>query len=97
MKKHMILAAGVALVTAAISVFAFVNNEKNSMDALFKANVEALADNEGTPVTTCFIDGISGEWVSAKFCDKETSTSMLYPCPTSEFWGHKSASSYCTK
>lgn len=46
MKKHMILAAGVALVTAAISVFAFVNNEKNSIDELFNANVEALADNE---------------------------------------------------
>ena len=46
MKKKIFLAAGAVLVAAAVSVFVCVNNERNSMDELFNANVEALADDE---------------------------------------------------
>lgn len=34
-------------VAAAVSVFVYVKNENNSMNELFNANVEALANNEG--------------------------------------------------
>ena len=46
MKKHILLAAGAVLVVAAVSVFVYVKNERNSMDELFNANVEALAQQE---------------------------------------------------
>lgn len=46
MKKNFLVAAVVALVAAAVSVFFYVNNGKNEMDDFFNANVEALADDE---------------------------------------------------
>ncbi len=48
MKKSFMIAAGAALAAIAVSVFVYVNNGKNEMDDLFYANVEALADNEGS-------------------------------------------------
>lgn len=46
MKKRMLLAAGAVLVAASVSAFVYVKNESSSMDGLFNANVEALADSE---------------------------------------------------
>ena len=46
MKKRMLLAAGAVLVAASVSAFVYVKNESSSMDGLFNANVEALADGE---------------------------------------------------
>ena len=46
MKKTFLLAAGAVLLTAAVSTFVYVNNESNSMDELFDANVEALTQDE---------------------------------------------------
>lgn len=48
MKKTVILAAGAALVAAAVSVFAYVNNKENNSASLLKANVEAMMDNESS-------------------------------------------------
>ena len=53
MKKKIFLAAGAVLVAAAVSVFVCVNNERNSMDELFNANVEALADDESSNSQAC--------------------------------------------
>ena len=53
MKKNMILAVGAVLVAAAFSAFVYVNNEKNSIDDLFNANVEVLARNETDSGTCC--------------------------------------------
>ncbi len=47
MKRNILLAAGAMLVAAAVSAFVYVKNERNSMDELFNANVEALAEGEG--------------------------------------------------
>ena len=47
MTKKIVLAAGAVLVAAAVSAFVCVNNGRTSMDDLFYANVEALADGEG--------------------------------------------------
>ena len=49
MKKTFLLAAGAALLAAAVSAFVYVKNENNAMNELFNANVEAL--------TWCEIDG----------------------------------------
>ena len=55
MKKTVILAAGAVPVAAAVSAFVYVNNEKEGQTSFFKANVEALANEEtGT-------SGISGK------------------------------------
>ncbi len=56
MKKNILLAAGSVLVAAAVSVFVYVKNENSSMDELFNANVEALANNEGAPVKICYVE-----------------------------------------
>jgi hypothetical protein len=56
MKKNILLAAGAVLVAAAVSVFVYVKNENNSMDELFNANVEALANNEEGISGTCCPD-----------------------------------------
>lgn len=56
MNKRMFLLAGSVLVAAAVSVFVYVKNENSSMDELFNANVEALANNEGTPVKICYVE-----------------------------------------
>lgn len=97
MNHKLIIAASATFLAAAAAAFVYVRNEMNSMDDIFMANVEALVQNEGTPVSTCYIDGGYGQWESAKFRDSNTSSSMLYPCPTHNEWGHKGATSYCTK
>ena len=38
---------------AAVSAFVYVKNERNSMDELFNANVEALADDESSSSSVC--------------------------------------------
>ncbi len=44
MKRIIILAAGILLSAAAASVLISENIERNSIDEMFNANVEALAD-----------------------------------------------------
>lgn len=39
MKKPILIAAGAALLTAAVLAFVYVKNENNSMNELFNANV----------------------------------------------------------
>lgn len=46
MKKKVFLVAGAVFFAAAVSAIVYVNNERNSMDELFNANVEALASGE---------------------------------------------------
>jgi len=52
MKRIIILAAGILLSTAAVSAFVYVNNGRNSLNNMFNANVEALADGEDGAVCT---------------------------------------------
>ena len=56
MKKTILLAAGAVLLAATVSTFVYVKNGSDSMDELFDANVEALANGEGA-VTTWSCDG----------------------------------------
>ena len=59
MKKTFLLAAGAVLLAAAVSAFAYVKNESNSMDELFEANVEALTQNEGGIPTLPCVQAVS--------------------------------------
>ena len=54
MKKKVFLVAGAVLFAAAVSAIVYVNNERNSMDELFNANVEALASGEHGSYTKCY-------------------------------------------
>ena len=57
MKQKIILfAAGAVLLAASAFTFASVNTSNDPMDDLFRANVEALAQNEGS-LTTWRCDG----------------------------------------
>ncbi|MCM1502616.1 MAG: NVEALA domain-containing protein [Bacteroidales bacterium] len=60
MRKKFLVAVGAAIVTAAVSVFVYVNNEKDSMDDLFFANVEALARGEESLGKFCVKNGKPG-------------------------------------
>lgn len=60
MNKRMFLLAGSVLVAAAVSALVYVKNENNSMNEFFNANVEALANNEGTPVKICYVERVEG-------------------------------------
>ena len=46
MKKKIIFAATAVFMAAAVSVFTYISSERNAMDELFSANVEALANTE---------------------------------------------------
>ncbi|MCM1177415.1 MAG: hypothetical protein NC115_08115 [Bacteroidales bacterium] len=53
MKHKFLVAAGAALVAAAVSVFVYVKNASSPMDEFFNANVEALAGGEGGGAAGC--------------------------------------------
>ena len=47
MKKKIIFVAAAVFMAASVSVFTYISSERNAMDELFSANVEALANYEG--------------------------------------------------
>ena len=64
MKKTFLLAAGAALLAAAVSAFVYVKNENNAMNNLFEANVEALARGEiGGSRIMCSQSGTPGDHI----------------------------------
>ena len=81
MKKTILLAAGAVLLAATVSTFVYVKNGSDSMDELFKANVEALTNDEGfeyengSPiVTTC------GVLIGENFWGKQYCQATLVIC-----------------
>ena len=98
MKKGHIALAVILLLVASVTAILSVRSH-NSMDDFFKANVEALTMDEGTPVNTCYIDSddFADDYTTAVFCDSRTSSTMIYPC-LDRRWGRKGVnSSVCTK
>ena len=85
MKKNIFLAAGAVLVAAAVSVFVCVSNERNSMDELFNANVEALANNEGGGSQQCYCISDYGPIMYGIFCDRRAQYPSIYPCSSSYY------------
>ena len=98
MKKIYIAIAVVLFAAASVAAVLAVRSH-NRMDDFFRANLDALTMDEGTPVKTCYIDSddFEDDYTMAVFCDTRTSSSMIYPCQ-SERWGRKGVkSSMCTK
>ena len=58
---------------AVVSAFVYVNSGRNFMDDLFNANVEVLAEDEALEITTCYIDGWTGDYAYVLFCASSTS------------------------
>ena len=55
MKKKMIFAAAAVFMAASVSVFTYISSERNAMDELFNANVEALAQDEIVVGPLCMV------------------------------------------
>lgn len=60
MKKKLLL-AGAAMLLAAAAVTGFSAYNKTNVPDLLSANVEALAQNEGTNVSTCYFKSFYGD------------------------------------
>lgn len=101
MKKIVLSTA--ALAVAAMAVFSGYKAYASKQDVaalLLNENIEALADGEGTPAGTCYlIQSFNGKWRLKLFCNEDTDSSTIYPCPSSESWGFYSETSTdrCTK
>ena len=95
MEKAIIVASAAIILAAGAATCwtVFGGNE----DEFFNENLEALMNGEGTPVSTCFIDGASGiGYTHGLFCDSQTTTDMIYTCG-SESYGRPAGTSMCTK
>jgi hypothetical protein len=95
MKKKLLL-AGAAMLLAAAAVTGFSAYNKTNVPDLLSANVEALAQNEGTNVSTCYFKSFYGDVGGYAECDDRTSTSTIYPCPDRTSYFSASSSSMCT-
>lgn len=85
MKKKILLAGAVALMAAA-AVTGYTAHSKTVMVDLLSANVEALAQNEGTKVSSCYLEKMSGFPGWYQICDRETSPSMIFPVLKTQLW-----------
>lgn len=76
-------------VLVAIVSFFFISNivEKYDENCIVKdlafEQIEAIAQGEdGTSVGTCYLDHYSWEATQHKHCNTNTSSTMIYPCPS---------------
>lgn len=52
--------------------------------------------NEALEVSTCYIDGWTGDYDYVLFCASSTDASHIYPCSSAtKKYGHKSSESKC--
>lgn len=81
MKKLKLKIAIVAVVAAVAGYGVYQNRTKEVISELTLANVEALAENEGTAVAMCYMRvGFTGKYDSRRFCDSRTNGTTIYPC-----------------
>ena len=88
----------------AIAVVASWNSSQSQneveMSDLALANVEALADGEGTNAGYCYLEDT---WSTKRgykyFCDSKTDKNTIYPCPSSmeSGWYDDNKQDRCTK
>ena len=96
MKKKLIFAGAVVLMAAA-AVTAYMANYRPDPFDLLNANIEALAQDEGTSVGSCYVSGYGGTHSWLPECNRETSIHEIFPCPTIQSYIAPTASSMCTK
>lgn len=81
MKKLKLKIAIVAVVAAVAGYGVYQNRTKEVISELTLANVEALAENEGTAVAMCYMRvGFTGKYDNRRFCDSRTNGTTIYPC-----------------
>ena len=91
--KFILSAAGAVFLAASVTTFVCTNKSNDSMDDLFKANVEALARNE-TGVKQCYISSTYGRRAYVVFCHEKTQDPLIYPC-LDPYNGRYGGFSYC--
>ena len=101
-KKHLGgLVAIMLLAVGGISLGFELTTPVATLSDLQYENIEALTDGEsgsGTPVDNCYLsDGDIDSMGWYKFCDSKTSSSMIYPCPSSTSFGPGKSKTMCTK
>ena len=85
------------MLLAAAAVTGYSASSKTNVSDLLNANVEALAQNEGTKVSTCYIKSFSGDTGQYILCNDNTSPSTIYPCPERSSYTSVAATSMCTE
>ena len=80
MKKKIIFAATAVFMAAAVSVFTYISSERDAMDELFSANVEALANTESGFGRMCVPNAGFGEkpYIICSTCRQSTTTIYSY-------------------
>lgn len=94
MKRIIFILLGLTLVSTTTLI---LSSTTLSNTIMLVKNVEALSQDEGTPVKTCYTKGLGINDSYAVFCDDRTTVEMIYPCPIYESFGVKGAESKCTK
>jgi hypothetical protein len=92
---------GFAVITAVGVTFVSVQKAEEDKSSLLVRNIVALAQNEGTPASSCArkMAPNAGEYRYQMFCDSRTDADMIYPCPTAPVYDYYQAgnSDRCTK
>lgn len=92
---------GATLVVAAgfWSVAHFWNGNSTKERDIMLENVEALSNDEGTNVGSCYVStsSTSGKVDFYVICDSKTSPEKIYPCPSNTTYTCVSAPTLCTK
>jgi hypothetical protein len=88
--------AAVLAITLLIAVNVSLSNKNTVLD-ISLAQIEALAQNEGTSVGTCYLQGTGGVYESKIPCDSRTDNNTIYPCLSSALHYYTTYSDRCTK
>jgi hypothetical protein len=101
MKSRLLIGLAVAIVAiAAVTVSLSVYQHRNGTPeiSLLSANVEALSNDEGTPASSCArTGGPSCPYEERMYCNSQTNSDTIYPCPTSSRMDYYSSMDRCTK
>lgn len=92
MKRNFLIAGAITAVCLSASVTFYTVSDR-SLD-IMDFNVEALASPEGTKIKECHIAG-SGSSGFKLECPRNTSTSMIYPCPHTKTFIYSELTFYC--
>jgi hypothetical protein len=80
-KKIFIGFVTVSTIVLLIAVNVHLSNKSTVLGSIRLAQIEALADEGGTPANYCYVKTYSsGELIKRIPCDSRTDASTIYPC-----------------
>lgn len=83
MKKHIFVAFSMCLLAAATIMFSQLKKDRMT---LINENIEALSDDEATPIKQCYVlSSFATDWVYAIPCNPNSTESAMYDCPPEDF------------